>query len=55
MWKSRNPGIKDTAREKPVIWLTRYDESRAIRDVKRGHVPPSRNTSAFQTAFDSHF
>ena len=38
-----------------MIWLTAYDESRAIRDVKRGQVSPSRNTCTFQTVFDSHF
>ena len=38
-----------------MIWLTPYDESRAIRDVKRGQVSPSRNTYTFQTVFDSHF
>ena len=37
-----------------MIWLTAYDESRAIRDVKHGEVSPSRNTGKFQTVFDSH-
>ena len=41
--------------KKHMIWLTAYDESRAIRDVKRGEVSPSRNTGTFQTVFDSHF
>ena len=41
--------------KKHMIWLIAYDESRAIRDVKRGEVSPSRNTGTFQTVFDSHF
>ena len=41
--------------KKHMIWLTVYDERRAIRDVKRGEVSPSRNTGTFQTVFDSHF
>ena len=28
-----------------MIWLTAYDESRAIRAVKRGHVSPSEKNS----------
>ena len=39
--------------DKPLI--TAYNESRAIRDVKRGQVSPSRNTCTFQTVFDPHF
>ena len=35
-----------------MIWLTAYDESRAIRDVKRGEVSPSRNAGKFQTVFE---
>ena len=35
-----------------MIWLAAYDESRAIRDVKRGQVSPSRNTLTFQTIFE---
>ena len=38
-----------------MIWVTAYGESRAITDVKRGQVSPSRNTYTFQTVFDSHF
>ena len=38
-----------------MIWLTAYDESRAIRNVERGQVSPLRNTCIFQTVFDSHF
>ena len=34
--------FKDTTLEKNMIWLTAYDESRAIRDVKRGKVSPSK-------------
>ena len=41
--------------KKHMICITAYDKSRAIRDVKRGEVSPSRNTGTFQTAFDSHF
>ena len=41
--------------KKHMICITAYDESRAIRDVKRGEVSPSRNTGTFQTVFDSHF
>ena len=41
--------------KKHMICITAYDESRAIRDVKRGEVSPSRNTGTFETAFDSHF
>ena len=40
---------------KHMIWLTAYDESRAIRDVKRGQVSPSGNTCTLQTVLDSHF
>ena len=37
------------------IWLTRYDERRAISDVKHGNITSYRNTYVFQTAFDSQF
>ena len=54
--KRRNmPTLKDTACKNHMIWLTAYDESGATRDIKRGHVSPSRNTCKFQTVFNSHF
>ena len=49
------PRIRILPSKNHMIWLTGCDESRAIRDVKRGQVSPSRNTCTFQTVFDSHF
>ena len=40
--------FKDTAFEKHMIWLTAYDESRAIRNVKLGQ-------ESLSTVLDSHF
>ena len=48
-------GLRIPPWKRLMIWLTEYDESRAIRDVKRGQASPSRNTYTFQTVFDSHF
>ena len=48
-------GLRIPPSKKQMIWLTAYDESRAIRDVKRGKVSQSRSTGTFQTVFDCHY
>ena len=52
---SLEKSLKIPPSKKHMICITAYDESRAIRDVKRGEVSPSRNTGTFQTVFESHF
>ena len=47
--------FKDTAPKNHSVLLTPYVESRAIKDVKHGHVSPYGNTFVIQTASDSHF
>ena len=48
----KNHTLRIPPSKKHMICITAYDESRAIRDVKRGEVSPSRNTSTIQTVLN---